>query len=126
MTSDAFTTVSGPNNLILRAEGALALAAASLLHGLTGPGWGLFAALFLVPDVFMLGYLGGNRVGALFYNLGHTYLSPGLLAFAAWLAGADAGLDVALIWVAHIGFDRMLGYGLKYSGGFRMTHLSRA
>jgi hypothetical protein len=32
---------------------------------------------------------------------------------------------MALIWLAHIGMDRMLGYGLKYSGGFKDTHLGR-
>jgi hypothetical protein len=33
--------------------------------------------------------------------------------------------SVALIWLAHIGFDRALGYGLKYKAGFGFTHLGR-
>jgi hypothetical protein len=34
-------------------------------------------------------------------------------------------LSIALIWLAHIGIDRALGYGLKYSAGFGFTHLGR-
>ena len=32
---------------------------------------------------------------------------------------------LALIWIAHIGLDRALGYGLKYATGFGDTHLGR-
>jgi Domain of unknown function (DUF4260) len=125
MTKEPNTPVAGLLNPILRAEGALVLAAASLGYAQTGSGWGLFALLFLAPDLFMLGYLHGSRIGALVYNIGHSYLTPALLAAGGWLAGAPVALAVALIWVAHIGFDRMLGYGLKYGGGFKLTHLSR-
>jgi hypothetical protein len=68
-------------------------------------------------------------VGAVAYNAVHSYAGPLLLAVAA--LGADAGgttavtLAVALTWGAHIGFDRMLGYGLKYGTGFGETHLGQ-
>ena len=40
---------------------------------------------------------------------------------------ADSGLPVqlALIWLGHIGMDHALGYGLKYPTAFGDTHLQR-
>jgi hypothetical protein len=107
----------------LRMEGGAALAASVIGYQALGGSWWLFAALFLVPDVSMLGYLLNRRVGAVFYNLGHSYLSPAALALAGYLADAPSLYPIALIWTAHIGFDRLLGYGLKYSAGFGVTHL---
>jgi len=74
----------------------------------------------------MLGYLASPRVGAVVYNVGHTYLAPLTLGGLAFASGASVLLLGALIWAAHIGFDRMLGYGLKAPAGFQMTHLSPA
>jgi len=99
------------------------LIAAAAAYGAWGSGWGLFAALFLVPDISMLGYLAGPRVGAACYNAGHSYLGPALLGAAGLGVGQPLAVAIALIWVAHIGFDRMLGYGLKYSTAFGHTHL---
>ena len=85
-----------------------------------------FAALFLVPDVFMVGYLKGLRIGAIVYNVAHTYLGPGLL-LALWLITPEIELlPIAAVWTAHIGLDRMLGFGLKYRTAFKHTHLHRA
>ena len=85
--------------------------------------WVTFAILFLVPDLSMLGYLAGRRAGAAAYNLGHSYLGPAALG-AAGLALHQTSLEwAALIWVAHVGFDRMLGFGLKYPEAFGATHL---
>lgn len=110
--------------VMLRAEGAVELAAMVLLYRHFGGDWRVFAALFLLPDVGMLGYLANRRLGALCYNAAHTYVAPALLAcVGAWLGGAVWYL-AALIWAAHIGFDRMLGYGLKYRSAFADTHLA--
>jgi hypothetical protein len=96
-----------------------------LLYRDLARGWLLFALLFLIPDVSMLGYMAGHRAGARVYNLFHTYTAPLLLAFYGyWLLNAIA-LSVALIWTAHIGFDRLLGYGLKLPSGFKDAHLGR-
>ncbi|MFO0552179.1 MAG: DUF4260 domain-containing protein [Polyangiaceae bacterium] len=118
----------GAVRVTLRLEGAaLFTVAVALFHALGG-GWALFAVLFLVPDVSMVGYLVGARFGAALYNAGHSLLGPlalGALGFALVGVGSPLIL-VAAIWVAHVGFDRMLGYGLKYSTGFRETHLSSA
>ena len=80
---------------------------------------------FLAPDLAMLAYLAGPRAGARL-QLAHTYALPLALMLAGFLrrlaCPAAAG---GLIWIAHIGFDRALGYGLKYATGFGDTHLGR-
>lgn len=111
--------------VLLRIEGATLLALSVLLYGLNGGNWLLFVLLFLAPDVSMLGYLAGSRVGAISYNLFHTYAAPGLLAAFGLLAASSLIVSLALVWFAHIAFDRMVGYGLKYPTGFFDTHLRR-
>ena len=71
----------------------------------------------------MIGYLAGRRVGAICYNCAHTTLLPWALLLSGYFSGNSLGLAVALIWIAHIGVDRALGYGLKYVTGFKDTHL---
>ena len=85
--------------------------------------WWLFVALILAPDLSMVGYAAGSGVGAA-YNFAHTYALPVLLVAPA-IAGAEVAVQVGLIWVAHIGIDRALAYGLKYPTGFKDTHLQR-
>jgi hypothetical protein len=110
---------------LLRLEGLVSLGAAvAAYHALDG-GWGWFAALFLVPDLSMLGYFAGPRAGATSYNAGHSYLGPAVVAALGFVTGWQPALLGALIWIAHIGFDRMLGYGLERPSGFRDTHLGR-
>jgi len=81
--------------------------------------------LALAPDLAMLGYLAGPRVGSRRYNAVHTYVAPLALAGLAALAAAPILTSVALVWTAHIGTDRALGYGLKHPTGFGDTHLGR-
>jgi hypothetical protein len=108
---------------LLRLEGLAAFAAALSVYVHAGFSWPLFALLVLVPDLSMLAYLGGPRAGAIGYNFAHTYALPLVLTLAAFAGGVSAAAVGGLIWIAHIGFDRMLGYGLKYSTGFGNTHL---
>lgn len=110
---------------LLRVEGAALFAAAVAGYAQTGAGWGLFAALILSPDVAMLGYLAGPRIGAALYNAAHTTLAPILLGALAWATGMPLVVALALIWAAHVGMDRMMGYGLKYPTAFGDTHLGR-
>jgi hypothetical protein len=117
--------VRGGPKYLLRAEGFAVLALAVVLYWRGGFSWILFAVLFLVPDVSMLGYLINPRIGAVCYNAVHTYVGPFLLALIGLLAGVPICLAIALIWAAHIGFDRLLGYGLKYPTAFTDTHLGR-
>ena len=70
-------------------------------------------------------YLAGPRAGALGYNFAHTYAAALALTLVGFLGGAPAAAAVGLIWIGHIGFDRALGYGLKYSTGFGDSHLGQ-
>ena len=110
---------------LLRVEGLAILAAASSEYGRQGYSWGRFFLLFFAPDLLMIGYLWGSKVGAAVYNAGHTYAAPIALWLVASLGHQPLLFPLALIWTAHIGFDRLLGYGLKYSAGFKDTHLGR-
>jgi Domain of unknown function (DUF4260) len=116
--------MSGIPRYILRAEGLLVLLGATYAYSQLDMGWLLFAVLFLVPDVFMIGYLRDAKLGAITYNFGHTYIVPGVMLVLAHSLGQSTALALSLIWIAHIGFDRVLGYGLKYATGFKVTHLS--
>jgi hypothetical protein len=111
--------------LLQRIENLAILGLAVAAYAWLGQSWLLFAVLFLAPDLFMLGYLHSQRLGALIYNLGHNYAAPIVLALFAPLIGPLA-YGLAAIWVAHIGFDRMLGFGLKLGGAFKSTHLNPA
>ena len=89
----------------------------------SGQSWVLFGVLFFIPDLTMGAYLVNDRVGAAVYNTAHTYIGPVLLGGAGFLLGHPLLSWLAVIWGAHIGFDRLMGYGLKYSSGFKFTHL---
>jgi hypothetical protein len=124
-SSRPFATHEDTILVLLRLEG-LAVALLSLvLYARTHASWWLFAALWLVPDLSLLGYLAGSCWGARIYNSVHTYILPAALGFSALVLGANPLLPFALIWINHIGIDRLLGYGLKYSNGFGWTHLGR-
>lgn len=114
---------------LLRLEGLALLVVAVVAYGWlhrtvpAAPGWGVFALLFLLPDIAMLAYLRSPAAGATAYNLAHTETVPLVLAgLSVWLQLPVVGAG-ALIWLAHIGFDRMAGYGLKYPSAFGHTHL---
>lgn len=115
--------VRGSVAITLRLEGAVALTLAVLAYRATGASWLMFAVLFLTPDLSMLGYLINRRVGAWMYNFGHSYLTPAAVAVLGFVMGISMLGPIALIWAAHIGFDRLVGYGLKYSEAFGATHL---
>jgi len=117
--------VAGAPRLILRLEGVALLLGAAFFYGRLGGSWILFAVLFLAPDLSFFAYLFSPRAGAIAYNAAHATLGPlGLLVLGAWL-GSPISEHIALIWLAHVGFDRALGYGLKYARAFADTHLGR-
>ena len=115
--------VTGRPRMILRAEGSVLLAAALVGFATTGEPWWLVPLLLFAPDVLMAGYLRSTRLGALTYNLAHSYPAPALLGGIALAVHSKAAVAVALVWFAHIGMDRLLGYGLKHDDGFTHTHL---
>jgi len=109
----------------LRLEGLAVAVLSAILYARTGASWWLFAALWLAPDLAMLGYLAGPRWGSYCYNATHWYLLPSALAAVALLLPHAALMPFALLWFNHIGVDRLLGYGLKHPTAFGATHLSR-
>ncbi len=114
---------TGSVRLLLRAEGLCVLAASLVCYAKFGAGWGVFAATFLLPDLSLAAYLAGARVGAIAYNAAHAYLGPLASLVAALVFPGDVPVALGIVWCAHIGFDRALGYGLKYQRGFGFTHL---
>jgi hypothetical protein len=117
--------VTGTPRALLRIEGACIFTLAIVLYWRLGESWWLFAIVFLAPDLAFLGYLAGARAGAVAYNSLHTVAGPILVALAGLFVPYEAAIAVALIWLAHCGIDRALGYGLKYQAGFGFTHLGR-
>lgn len=109
--------------LLLHLEGAAILILSVFFYRQLHASWLLFAILFFAPDLFMLGYLVNASVGSAIYNFAHTYITPGILLAISYLAAKPQLFPVALIWAAHIGFDRLLGFGLKYPTHFKDTHL---
>ncbi len=115
--------VSGHIRTTLRLEGLCLLVAAIMVYQHLDLSWSTFAWFFLAPDLSFLGYLAGSRIGALAYNSAHSSIGPLLTAVTGLMFDLPLCYAIALIWLAHIGFDRMLGYGLKYASGFGHTHL---
>jgi hypothetical protein len=114
-----------PLRFYLQLEGLVALAMATEVFHLSHFSWWLYGLVFFTPDFFMLGYLINPRMGALIYNLGHTYTTPGVVMVVGEFSGSSILLALGLIWCAHIGFDRLLGFGLKCDSGFKDTHLQK-
>ena len=106
-----------------RAEGAVLLVAATLAFFRLDGGWILYFGLFLVPDISMVAYAAGPRIGALAYNLAHSLILPLVLMGAGFAFATQLAVLAGLVWLAHIGFDRMLGYGLKSPQAFGITHM---
>ena len=110
-----------------RVEGGLVFTAALALYGQMAPvlpWWGALLAFF-APDLSFFAYGAGTRIGAWVYNLAHAYaLGVGLMALGG-LLGLPLLSALGALWLAHSGFDRMLGYGLKAETGFKDTHLGR-
>ncbi len=117
--------VAGWPRILLRLEGAALMAAALFLYARAGGGWGSCALLFFAPDLSMIFYLAGPRIGAVAYNCAHVTFVPLLLGAAGLAFGPPLLTRLALIHLAHIGFDRALGFGLKYPTAFGDTHLGR-
>lgn len=109
---------------LLHLEGVAVLIVSLLCYHWSQGSWLQFALLFLLPDLSMLGYAANIRAGAITYNVVHTYVGPLVLAAYSFGPNRPAIVSLSLIWIAHIGLDRMLGFGLKYPTRFNDTHLN--
>ncbi|QLI80933.1 DUF4260 domain-containing protein [Chitinibacter fontanus] len=116
-------SAQGGVRLILRLEGLCILLAALALYSAMRGDWWQFAGWFFVPDLALLGYWLNRQCGAVCYNLSHSYVGALLVCAYGHFVVQPYWLSLGLIWCAHLGFDRALGYGLKYAAGFHFTHL---
>ena len=119
------SAVVNPVRVWLRLEALAVFFAGILVWIAMNGGWLKFALGFLVPDLAILAYLIGPRVGAGAYNLTHSYLIPAALAIVGATLDQTGLLLTGALWTSHIGFDRALGLGLKYPSGFADTHLGQ-
>ena len=125
-TENAVTgVVSGGVRILLRLEGLTLFIGMTLLYAVWGGSWWVYVILFLAPDLSFIAYLSGPKFGAMIYNAAHCYMAPMVLMTAGFGTASPLVLSIAIIWLAHIGIDRALGFGLKYSAGFGFTHLGR-
>jgi uncharacterized protein DUF4260 len=125
IASEATGAVTGGLRTMLRLEGLTLFTGMTLLYAVWGGSWWVYAILFLVPDLSFAAYLAGPKPGAIVYNAAHSYMAPVTLMTSGFAAASPLLLSIAMIWLAHIGIDRALGYGLKYAEGFGFTHLGR-
>jgi len=111
-------------HFLLRLEGLILLIVATIIYFRFDGSLVMYLILFLFPDICFFFYLLGKRIGAVTYNIFHTYLIPALLVLFG-LSFATLFIELGLIWFAHIGIDRALGLGLKYPDGFKKTHFQK-
>ncbi|TMK43944.1 MAG: DUF4260 family protein, partial [Alphaproteobacteria bacterium] len=116
---------NGGVKILLRLEGLTLFAGMTLLYAIWGGSWWVYAVLFLLPDLSFAAYLADAKTGAIVYNAAHSYMAPVALMTTSFAFASPLWLSIAMIWMAHIGIDRALGYGLKYGAGFTFTHLGR-
>jgi hypothetical protein len=114
---------TGSVRVLLRVEGFCVLVAACIAYAKLDLDWSSFALYFLLPDISLFAYFAGAKVGAISYNSAHSYIGAIACLVIGFTVPSPALLCAGLIWCAHIGFDRALGYGLKYPEGFGFTHL---
>ena len=117
------TSVSYPINWVLRAEGFTVFVFSLGMYSSLELSWIAFTILFLVPDISFIGYLANDKTGAISYNIAHSYIGAIIALSLGYFFSIEWASLIGLIWLAHIGFDRTLGYGLKYGVGFGFTHL---
>jgi hypothetical protein len=123
--TDGPGAATGGVRTLLRLEGLALFTGMTLLYGVWDGSWWIYAILFLAPDLSFAAYLAGPKFGAMVYNAAHSYLAPMAMMTFGFAASSPLVLSIAMIWLAHIGIDRALGYGLKYNAGFGVTHLGR-
>lgn len=117
--------VTGKVRWLLRLEGLAIFFFALMAYEFMGFTWGFFVLVFFIPDVSWLAYFHSSKVGAFVYNIMHSYILPLMLFAYGFFVSSSIANQLAIVWVAHIGFDRALGFGLKYAQGFRYTHFGK-
>jgi hypothetical protein len=120
---DATGAVAGWPRFWLKVEGLGAFIAGATAFNLLGGSPLVFVIALLAVDVSMVGYLRSPRWGAVTYNLAHNWFT-GLAVLGLGYGTGTPGLVLAgCVLIAHVGGDRLAGYGLKYPSSFGDTHL---
>ena len=125
VNADPTGAATGGVRILLRLEGLALFLGMTLLYGVWDGSWWVYAILFLAPDLSFAAYLANPKIGAIVYNAAHSYMAPVAMMTSSFGFADPLWLSVAMIWMAHIGIDRALGYGLKDAAGFGFTHLGR-
>jgi hypothetical protein len=111
---------------LLRLEGLAMFIAGLIAYDRLGGDWLWLVPALLVPDLSAIGYLAGPVVGSVVYDLVHNWaLGLAVLGLGLWV-GVPLVTLAGVILIAHVGMDRVAGYGLKHPSGFKDTHLQRA
>jgi hypothetical protein len=113
------------NKFLLHLEGFAIIAISLYFYKELHLSWFWFFILLFLPDMSMIGYAFNNRVGAALYNFFHTYTLAIIIIIFGVLLSHQWIMAIGLILSAHIGMDRMLGFGLKYATDFKDNHLNR-
>lgn len=85
--------------------------------------WWWFLVLILAPDLSMIGYAFGDKIGAYAYNFVHHKGIAVVLYLIGMYCSNNVVELIGIILFAHASMDRIFGYGLKYEKGFKFTHL---
>lgn len=118
------TSISMPR-IFLHLEGLAILIASLVVYANQDFSWVTFALLLFLPDLPLFLYAIDKPLASITYNLAHSMIFPLLLALLSLYAGYSLGIQLSLIWLAHIGMDHTFGYGFKYLGEMKETHFSR-
>ncbi|MEX0722113.1 MAG: DUF4260 domain-containing protein [Balneolaceae bacterium] len=111
--------------LLLLEEAITFIASVILFALLTSYSWWMYALLFFLPDVSFAGYLISPKTGAWFYNILHHKGIMIVLILVGYFSGIPLLLAVGIVFLGHAAFDRIFGYGLKFTDSFHHTHLGR-
>ena len=87
--------------------------------------WWLYLVMLIGPDISFLGYIAGNKIGAVIYNLFHHKGIAVLFFLAGLIFHNEVAEIIGIVLFGHSSQDRLFGYGLKYFGGFQFTHLGK-
>ncbi len=94
--------------------------------------WWWYLLLLIGPDISMLGYLAGNKIGAYSYNFFHhkgvaivIIISGFVLSVAYRFNNTEWLINAGVVMFGHSSMDRFFGYGLKTEEGFKFTHLGK-
>ncbi len=117
--------VTGKVRWLLRLEGVAIFGFALMAYEFMGFPWGFFILVFFLPDLSWPAYFHSPKAGAILYNTMHSYILPLMLFAYGFFVSSSIANQLAIVWIAHIGFDRALGFGLKYGRGFRYTHFGK-